>query len=220
MLLDPKADETQGFQRDWAKDRHSGVSWKGMNTYMLIDGASAKKKGSDYTAMWAVGLHSDQRVYVLDIIRDRLNLVQRTSRVMDWHRKYTPIDTRYEKYGKDSDIEHIEAEQKRQNYRFRITEVGSSTPKNDRIKRLIPYFEQGRIILPRTLHYTMYDGKTVDLVHDFIEQEYTGFPVSIHDDMLDALARLFEPDLTLLWPKATKGSSKKGEKGYTDWTDF
>lgn len=220
MLLDPKADETQGFQRDWTKDKHSGVSWKGMNTYILFDGASEKKKGSDYTAMWAVGLHADQRVYILDILRDRLNLVQRTSRLMDWHRKYTPIDTRYEKYGKDSDIEHIKAEQKRQNYRFEITEVGGSTPKNDRIKRLIPYFEQNRIILPRTLHYTMYDGKTVDLVHDFVEQEYMGFPVGTHDDMLDALARLFEPELNLLWPKPKKKGSKRMDSGYNSPYDF
>lgn len=220
MLLDPKADETQGFKREWFEDKHSGIPFKGMNIYILVDGASAKKSTSDYTAMWAVGLHHDQRVYVLDMLRDRLNLIQRTARLMDWHRKYTPVDTRYERYGKDGDIEHIKSEQKRQNYRFEITEVAGSTPKNDRIKRLLPYAEQKRIILPRTLHYTSYDGRTSDLVQDFIEQEVLGFPVGVHDDMLDALARLFEPDLTLLWPKPTKKGSKKRENGYNDWSDF
>lgn len=220
MLQDPKGDETQGMQRTWVQDKHSGVGWKGMNTYLLFDPASAKKRSSDYTAAWAVGLAPDRRVYVLDIVRDRLNLVQRTKLLFDWHRKYDPIDTRYEKYGKDSDIEHILTEQKRQNYRFPITTVGGSTPKNDRIKRLIPYFEQGRIVLPRTLHYTAYDGKTYDLVHDFIEQELLGFPVGTHDDMLDALARLLEPGLTLLWPKAKKKSSNSGRSSYNDWTEF
>ncbi len=47
MLLNPKADETQGLLRDWVKDRHSGVSWKAMNTYLLFDPASAKKKTSE-----------------------------------------------------------------------------------------------------------------------------------------------------------------------------
>lgn len=220
MLLDPKADETQGMQREWLDDKHSGVSWKGMNVYLLGDPASGKKTSSDYTSLWAVGLHHDQRIYILDMLRDRLNLVQRTARLMDWHRKYTPIDTRYEKYGMQADIEHIKAEQKRQNYRFKITEVGGSTPKNDRIKRLIPYFEQKRIILPRTHHYTGYDGKTEDLVSVFTEQEFLGFPVGTHDDMLDALARLFEPDLTLIWPKPPKKGSKKRESGYNDWNDF
>lgn len=219
MLLNPKADETQGMLRDWVKDKHSGVSWKGMNTYLLFDPASAKKKSSDYTAGWAVGLHSDNRVYILDIMRDRLNLPQRTAKLFDWHRKYDPIETRYEKYGKDSDIEHILEEQKKQNYRFEIKVVGGQTAKNDRIKRLIPYFEQGRIVLPRTLYYTNYEGKTNDLVHDFIEQEFMGFPVGTHDDMLDALARLLEPDLPLLWPKKKK-SGNKDRNGYNDWNEF
>ena len=219
MLLNPKADETQGLMRDWVKDRHSGVSWRGMNTYLLFDPASAKKRTSDYTAGWAVGLHTDNRVYILDMLRDRMNLPQRTAKLFEWHRKYDPLDVRYEKYGKDSDIEHILEEQKKQNYRFEVTEVGGKTAKNDRIKRLIPYFEQGRIVLPRTLHYTGYDGKTHDLVHDFIEQEYMGFPVGVHDDMLDALARLFEPELTLLWPRKKKSSNSRGT-GYNSWTEF
>jgi predicted phage terminase large subunit-like protein len=220
MLLNPKADETQGLLREWVKDKHSGVQWKGMNTYLLFDPASAKKKTSDYTAAWAVGLHSDNRVYVLDMMRDRLNLPQRTAKLFEWHRKYDPIETRYERYGKDSDIEHIKEEQKRQNYRFEIREVGGATSKNDRIKRLIPYFEQGRIVLPRTLYYTGYDGKTTDLVHDFIEQEFMGFPVGVHDDMLDALARLLEPDLPLLWPKPKKPSLNRDRGGYGSWTEF
>lgn len=219
MLQDPKGDETQGMQRAWVTDKHSGVPWKGMNTYLLFDPASAKKRTSDYTAAWAVGLHTDNRIYVLDIVRDRLNLPQRTKLLFDWHRKYDPLETRYEKYGKDSDIEHILEEQRRQNYRFEIKVVGGTTPKNDRIKRLIPYFEQGRIILPRTLHYTGYDGKTNDLVHDFVEQEFMGFPVGTHDDMLDALARLLEPDLKLLWPRKKKSKGNR-EGGYSDWNQF
>lgn len=201
MLLNPKADETQGFKREWVEDRHRGVTKDGMNVYLLFDPASGKKKTSDYTAAWAVGLNQDNKIYVLDMLRDRLNLPQRTKLMMDWHRKYTPMQVRYEKYGKDADIEHIKEEQARQNYRFEITEVGGSTPKNDRIKRLIPYFEQHRIMLPRTLHKTMYDGKTVDLVDAFVEEELMGFPVATHDDMLDALARLFEPELSLSWPR-------------------
>jgi hypothetical protein len=43
-----------------------------------------------------------------------------------------------------------------------------------------------------------------DLVDDFVEHEYNAFPVGLHDDMLDALARLFEPDMTLVWPKEKK----------------
>jgi hypothetical protein len=80
--------------------------------------------------------------------------------------------------------------------------VGGSLSKIDRIKRLMPLFEQARIVLPPYCNRTLYDGTTSDLVQDFIEQEYTAFPVSQHDDMLDALSRICdERELGLRWPQ-------------------
>jgi phage terminase large subunit-like protein len=105
-----------------------------------------------------------------------------------------------------ADIEHIESVQRATNYRFDITEVGGILPKNDRIKRLIPYFEQGRVYMPRTHYYTGSDGKLTDLVQDFKEQEFKAFPVPIHDDMLDALARIVEPDYPLVFPQTIEYS--------------
>lgn len=202
MLQNPQADETQGFKAEWLK-YHDGFTRHGMNVYLVFDPAGAKNKRSDYTAGWAIGLGPDKNIYVLDMVRDRFNLSQRAKLVMRWHRKWAPMrqnGVRYEKYGLMADVEHIQSVQQSENYRFEITEVGGQLPKNDRIKRLIPYFEQGRIFLPRTLFYTPYDGRTSDLVQDFIEQEYKPFPVPIHDDMLDALARLVDPDIPLVWP--------------------
>ncbi len=117
---------------------------------------------------------------------------------------------RYEQYGKDSDIQHIQSRQAEENYSFDIQAVGGSTPKPDRIKRLIPYFEQGKILLPRTFHYTNYEKKTRDLVHDFIHEEYLAFPVPVHDDMLDSLARLLDPDFPLAWPKQVEEVKQHG----------
>lgn len=202
MLQNPLADETQGFKEEWIK-YHDGFKREGLNVYMLFDPAGAKNKSSDYTAGWVVGLGPDKNVYVLDMVRDRLNLSQRAALVMRWHRKWKPIRSggvRYEKYGLMADIEHIQTVQQAENYRFDIIEVGGPLPKNDRIKRLIPYFEQGRVFMPRSHYYTPYDGRTSDLVQDFIQQEYKPFPVPIHDDMLDALARLVDPETPLIWP--------------------
>jgi len=205
MLQNPTADETQGFKEEWLK-YHDGFTREGMNVYLLFDPAGSKNKRSDYTAGWAIGLGPDKNVYVLDMVRDRLSLTQRAALLMRWHRKWKPMRSngvRYEKYGKDADIEHIESVQKAQNYRFDVVEVGGQTPKPERIKRLVPYFEQGRVFLPRTHYYTDYQGKTSDLIQDFIEQEYKPFPVSVHEDMFDALARLLDPDpdLALVWPE-------------------
>lgn len=205
MLQNPTADETQGFREEWLK-YHDGFSRQGMNVYLLFDPAGAKNKRSDYTSAWAVGLGPDGNVYVLDMVRDRLNLTQRAQLVMAWHRRWKPMGVggvRYEKIGMQADIEHIQEVQRQQNYRFEIIEVGGNTPKPERIKRLVPYFEQGRVYLPRTLFYTDYQGRTADLVQTFIQQEYKPFPVSVHDDMLDALARLIEPEHPLVWPETS-----------------
>jgi len=201
MLQNPLSDEIQGFKADWIQ-YHDGVSRDGLNVYMVFDPAGGKGKRSDYTAGWVLGLGPDRNIYVLDMVRDRLNLSERAALVMRWHRAYKPMldGVRYEKYGLQSDIEHIKDVQRRENYRFDITEVGGQTSKIDRIKRLIPYFEQRRVYLPGTMHYTAYDGRTSDLVRDFVEQEYKCFPVPVHDDMLDAMARLIEPDHPLVWP--------------------
>jgi len=49
---------------------------------------------------------------------------------------------------------------------------------------------------------TIYDGTTTDLIQDFVEQENTAFPVSQHDDMLDALSRsATRKKLGLHWPQ-------------------
>jgi len=106
----------------------------------------------------------------------------------------------YEDYGMQADIEHIQSEMDRQNYRFTITAVGGRLSKADRIRRLIPWFEQGKIYLPPKLGKTNYEGREIDLVNAFVQDEYLPFPVGTHDDMLDALARITEPDLPVAWP--------------------
>ncbi len=208
ILLNPKADALQGFRREWVRHYKRATPEK-MNGYILVDAASSKKKGSDYTAMMVVGLNVDKKRYVLDMVRDRLNLKERSDRLFALHRKWAGAglkiqQVRYERYGLMADIEHLQARMEVENYRFRVTEVAGVTSKHDRIKRLIPLFEQGDIYLPETLHISDWQRVPVDLVRSFIEEEYIAFPVGLHEDMLDALARMEEPDLKLSWPREEK----------------
>jgi predicted phage terminase large subunit-like protein len=173
-----------------------------MNKVMLVDPAGGRKdKKSDYTAIWVLALGEDENLYVCDMVRDRLDLAERTETIFRLHRKWKPLQTRIERYGLMSDTEHIRYEQNRRNYRFSITEVGGATKKEDRIRRLVPYFRAGRVWFPREYLYTDHTGKTKDLVHSFIEEELSVFPVGAYDDMLDSLARIAEPTLDLPWPR-------------------
>lgn len=190
MLQDPKADETQGFRREWLKYYPAPVRHDDMVRVLLVDPANEKKATADYTSMWVLGLNSDRKVYVLDIVRDRLNLTERTSAVFALHRHYQPEVVGYEKYGMQSDIAHIREEMGRRIYHFDIVELGGPMPKADRIRRLVPKFEQGTILLPDRFSRTNCEGRAEDLVKVFVDEEYMAFPVSAHDDMLDALARI------------------------------
>lgn len=208
MMQNPTADRTQGFKREWMRHYQSTPleAGSGTNRYLLVDAANEKRKENDYTSMWVIGLAGDGNYYVLDMVRDRLNLTERADAVFRIHRRWKPRQVRYEQYGMMADVQHIKDRQNRENYRFEIIPVGGQSPKNDRIKRLVPAFEQGKFYFPTTFHYSDYEKKPRDLVHDFIEEEFVAFPVALHDDMLDALSRLMEPvtdqrpELALIWP--------------------
>lgn len=198
MLQDPKADETQGFKEEWLQ--YARPAEHNLNIAIVIDPASSKKKDSDYTAGWVLGLGGDRNIYVLDMVRDRLNLTQRADLVMNWHRRWRPMALGYERYGMMADIEHIQDRQERENYRFPIIELGGQIPKVDRIRRLIPRFEQKQIYFPRELYKRNYEGVELDLVKAFINEEYLAFPVAAHDDMLDSLARVLDDNMPLAYP--------------------
>ena len=197
----PRPAEGAEFKKAWIQRYLSPP--KKLNKLILVDPSSGRHKDrGDYTCMWVVGLGADRNAYLLDGIRDRLNLTQKVSALMDLHRKHNPLETRYEEYGLQADIEAINAQMERSQYRFKITAVGGKTKKEDRIRRLIPWFENGRMWLPHVLPYVDTEGNHHDLMAVFLDTEYAAFPVARHDDMLDGLARLDEPTLKLQYPKA------------------
>lgn len=245
MLLNPAADTAQGFRAQWLRryasaasndashaglhisaDRASPLArWGHCNRYLLVDPAGERKKGSDYTVMLVVGLAPDGNRYLLDGVRDRLNLTGRAAALFRLHRAWRPLATGYEKYGMQADIEHVRTEQERRNYRFDITPLGGPMPKKDRIRRLVPEFEQGRMLLPHRLPFVDAEGKRRDLAQEFVDEEYLAFPVSRHDDMLDCLARILDPDLGAEFPDPDSGGfghaghgAGLGGHGYTDDT--
>lgn len=203
QLQNPIADEAQGFVMEWVQNKWypKKEHYDKMNVYIVVDPASSKKKGSDYTVMWVIGLNSDRCYYLIDGIRDRLNLAERTQTLFSLHRKYAPVGVGYEKYGKDSDIEHIEGEMIRENYRFDIIEMGGAISKPERIKGIVPAFSQGKVYLPHRLLFKMKDGTIIDLTRYLIEEELLPFPVAQFDDGADCLARIKDKSLNAQFPE-------------------
>ncbi len=204
MLQNPQADTTMGFKVSWLQHYDFLRNHAFWNYYILVDPAGEKKKDSDYTVMVVIGLGPDKNYYLVDGIRDRLNLKERAKHLFRLHRKWNfnnrVLATGYEKYGLQADIEHIQFLQELYGYRFKMVPLGGSMPKNDRIRRLTPDFEQGRFWLPHSLYFVDYEENQQDFVKLFIDEEYEPFPVAVHDDMLDACSRIKDKELEAQFP--------------------
>lgn len=201
MLQNPQADKVMGFKDEWISNYDFLRNYAGWNFYILVDPAGEKKKTSDYTVMVVIGTAPDGNYYLVDGIRDRLNLTERARELFRLHRKWNPINTGYEKYGMQADIEHVKYEMEIKNYRFKITALGGQTSKNDRIRRLVPLFEQRRFWTPHYLFFVDREKKQHDFMQEFWRDEYQPFPVAVHDDMLDCVSRICDEDMQVQFPK-------------------
>lgn len=198
LLQQPTQDSKQSFKREWLEHRFEAtrLSHQHMTRVLLVDPANSKRKKSDFTTMAVIGLNTDRHYYLLDFIRDKLNLPERTDELFRLHKKWTPHRVGYEEYGKDSDIQHIESEmngnEKRAPYHFDIEPLAGSLSKIERINRLIPVYSAERFWMPERILRTNYQGKLEELISVLIEEEFVPWPVPVHDDGLDVIARVFD----------------------------
>lgn len=208
-MVDPLGGHAARFDLAWLQwyDQAPVEVAAHKNVYILVDPSSGRKKkaratrDNDFTAIWVVGCGEDGHVYALDIVRDKLDPLQRVDTVFDLVRMWSPLEVRYESYSMAADTTLIEAEMRRRSFHFALVEVAGLVAKEDRIdQRLHPWFKQAKIHLPRSLLLHRVDGSVVNVVDEFVKQEYLAWPQPQHDDLLDCLARLFEPDMPPLFP--------------------
>lgn len=193
MLQAPVSAGTRMFRDEWFHTLEQMPERGTMNVYLVIDSANAKRKDSDYTTMLVVGFGRDVNYYLLDAIRDRLNLAERTRCLFDLVERWKPNTTFWEQVGLASDVEHVKLEQDRNGWHFPIVALPQSVAKRDRIGWLVPLFEGGRIWVPNRILKQSVLGEAYDFVHDFQHYEFASYPVCRHDDMLDCLANIVHP---------------------------
>lgn len=203
MLCNPVEGSARNFSSDWLRyyetppNKFLGAAF---NKYIVVDPANEKKKDSSYTTMWVIALGVDGNYYVVDGVWDRIDMHERANKLFDLVARWHPYEVRYEKYGLQSDIQYLDYVMNHRNFRFNVTPVGGIVKKEDRVERLIPLFKDGKVFLPRSLIYTNTTGETVNLTKEFIRREYLHFPNTKFMDMLDAMARICEPEMSLAWP--------------------
>ncbi len=219
------------FREEWPqKFTLSTARPQDMNIYILVDASAGdeinkrKRKNSDYTAMMVIGLASDRNYYLLDIVRDRLNPTDRINTLFILHRKWAALAKKppkviYEEYGMMTDIHYAKQKMDMDGYRFALTKVGGGMMKENRIRRMIPDMQMGRWYFPHELHYTTTDGNTFDLVKEIIFSEMATFPKSRYDDMMDALSRIYDAEVSAVFP-AVNESKRIDVAPQEDWMQF
>jgi predicted phage terminase large subunit-like protein len=165
------------------------IRGKEMTKIMTIDPAISEAKTADYTAIVVSGLDMFGNIFVLDIIRKRMNPSEIIETIFDlqsvWHVNQIGIETiAYQKALAYTLKEEI---QKRKRY-LPITEIKShDKSKDQRIKGLQPSYEAKNV-----WHR---DKKELPNIV-YLEDELLAFPRAVHDDIADA----FSMQLDLLYP--------------------
>jgi phage terminase large subunit-like protein len=110
-----------------------------------------------------------------------------------------------------ADTDYIRQAQERENIRFPITELGGKLSKVERVDKFVPVFSNRKFYLPESLDYVDFEGRSHDLV-DELKYEMINFPRG-HDDCIDAISRIVDPSLGVVYPNADGEKEGKPEFG-------
>lgn len=221
ILLDPtraKDENDVGFHQDWLTyyEADDLPNRRGMNVYVLVDPAGNSTESNSRNVVATIGVTADRRAWLLDLTWDKLDLEECWQELFAAVQRWNPTRVGYEKYGMQRDIEHFRYRMRETNYPFAIHELGNThLSKDQRIGWLIPWFKERRFLLPRKgIIKKLKDGTSIDVVKTFVEREYLLWPYAgKQKDMLDAMSRIGDPNLGLVFPRGYGGAGYGSSNG-------
>lgn len=184
------------------------------NAYIFVDPAMGKEAAHDRTSIFVIVAGPEGRLFVVDGVLDRLDPGERIGALLRLCRKWRPKAIYYEEYALTADTYFLSRALESEGLAslpgmdggVTVTSVGRKAQhfsggrlkKHDRIMQLVPDFRDGRIWLPLKLEYKQIDGNQIDIVSYFVNREYlpyAGDESIAHDDCLDCLSRVRDPDV-------------------------
>lgn len=190
--LNPVPTEDQVFKPEWLDRlgffyRPEEIRDLSLRIEIYVDPATTRRKQSDYTAFFIVGVDHERRKWLLEIFRDKLNVEERTNLVLEKAMQYKRHRVHYETIGfQDTDKEIIRQKALASKYHLEIIEIKASRQsKEDRIRGLQVMYERGEIRWPeKFIYYSRYHRERQDMI-ELLRDEMLMFPKCEHDDMLD-----------------------------------
>lgn len=203
MLQDPTQSTERGLDLAWLN--YYDELPKTMNKYIMCDPAGSKDKISDSTVIAVIGCTPDRRFYLVDMIRDKLDVYERYQALKEMCKKHDPYDVYYEKQALNSDLEVFDREMERDKYFFSIDkfQTNEAGAKKKRIRSLGSLFRKKEFWIPKELYYYDITDVERELISEFVNEEYTRYPYNkAHDDMLDAMSMIQNVDV--VFPEETE----------------
>ena len=218
MYCDPQAVGAFNFDLNWIPPRipRGEIDKEKYNWYIICDPAwkvSADADNTVYAVIGVTGNGPDRHFLVADLMVDKITLTDKTERlfnlVSEWTNSRRKPIVFYERVSMQSDIDHFYTKMNADGNMFTIIEASgkpkinygmASTSSNIkykdlRISVLQPAFKAGMFRFVDKSVWHNWRGDDEDTVKTFFEEEYTKYPNSEHDDVLDALSRCLDLDV-------------------------
>jgi len=162
------------LKRDWIKHYQPNElpDLKELNIYQAWDLAISMRETADYTVCTTIGVSDDNKIYVLDWYRDRIDFPTQVKMVEKLAKKWDPLQIGIESNAYQKAL----PQQLLENTILPIKEVNRTKDKVTRISAGFIHFENGKVLIPEN-HQEL---------KNFIN-EYVYFPQGRHDDMLDSM---------------------------------
>jgi hypothetical protein len=195
--------------------------------FMVCDPAIGVEAIHDRTCIMVLCTTPGKKILVADCVLDRLDPDQRTAALIRLVRRWQPRKLLYEEYGLLSDSFHLNKAFKDAGISLRPIPVGRKGPrhllaKEDRIRELIIDHKDGTIVYPRALPRKLVNGEVIDLMEYFRDVEYNcyaGEGSTVHDEWLDCISRIHDPEMMLRYPEAASSplDDEDGKGKITLW---
>lgn len=169
--------------------------------YIMVDPAISKKETADFTAIVCVLVNTMNEMYIVEIVRARLNPIETIKELFGMYERWQPEKVGIETVAYQKSLVYfIEEEKKRANSTIKgmqIQEIKADTDKGRKIKGLQP-----RYAISSVYH------RENDPMTKILESELTRFPRASTDDIVDAVASI----LQMITP-----ARKPVTEGYSKW---
>jgi predicted phage terminase large subunit-like protein len=180
----PIDDETATFKySDMKRVKKDFIDGRPINWFLTVDPAISQDKYADYTAMVVAGYDNERNIYVKDVMRARMIPAEIVDNIFYLYEVHKPAAIGVENVAFQKTLQYaLHDKMKERGWWLPVREIkrGASS-KEDRIKRLQPFYEYGHI-------YHLDSCANID----DLEYELVHFPKGQTDDIIDALSDIVE----------------------------